>query len=179
MNKKKKKKKNIKPVANIINSAFQSTKGRNFAGLTDLLTFGGETVAWGRLVNPPNSKVCLFFDFFTLTNFSSSPYTADLFVDAIPPGEILVSSNVGNLNTNFANKFPVGQLQFNPGVDGELIGGVNTALRRVPANETVTSGQISGKIIIAPGNSILFFLTSNEVVNARIGFEWWEGKNIF
>ncbi|MEI5909299.1 DUF6143 family protein [Bacillus spongiae] len=169
---------NIKPVANIINSAFQSSKGRNFAGLTDLLTFGDGTVAWGRLLNPPNSKIDLFFDFFTLTNFSTSPYTANLFVDAIPPGEIFTSSNVGNLNTNF-NRTPMGKLQFNPSVQGELIGGVNTALRRVPANETITSGQISGKIIIAPGNSILFFLSSDAVVKARIGFEWWEGENIF
>ncbi|NDI33590.1 DUF6143 family protein [Chengkuizengella sediminis] len=167
-----------KQVVNIINPAFQSSKGKFFGGTTKVLTFGGNTNAWARLFNPSSSKVNLFVDFFTLTNLSKNPYSANFFISSKPPGMIFNSRNVGVANTNF-NTTPQGKVQFNPSVKGRPRGGVNFSDRRVPGNETVTSGQIGGKVILSPGKSLLFFLTSRNIVKAKIGFAWFEGKTIF
>ncbi|WP_128896159.1 DUF6143 family protein [Longirhabdus pacifica] len=173
-----KKKRKARPVVNIVNPAFQSSRGRSFAGTSNILTFGGNTFAWARLVNPSRSKVNLFLDFFNITNFSKHPFSAFFFIDAIPPGRRIRTKNVTNLNTN-VNTLPRGVVQFNPSVRRKPVGGVNYSERRVPGNESVTSGQISGKVIIGPGNSILIFLTSSSMTKARVGFEWWERKTIF
>ncbi len=170
--------KQIKPVVNIVNPAFQSTKCRSYAGTTKLLTFGGKTSAWARLLNPPNSKVCLFLDMFALTNFSTTPYTGQVLVNAIVPGKVFTSPNVANLNLG-SPKLPMAKIQFTQSVKGKPIDGVIAVVRRVPPNETFATGELSGKVIVPPGESFLIFLTSAELVKGTASFQWWEGQNIF
>ncbi|SFS92546.1 DUF6143 family protein [Marininema halotolerans] len=161
-----------KKVVSIPESSFESSKGRNYIGLTPLLTFGRKTFAWARLFNPANSKVCLFLDFFNLTNLSTSPFTANGFANATPPGQPH-PIQTGNLKLD-TTRPAKGKFQFNSSVTQFPRGGLNIIDRQVPSNQSVTSGQISGKVIITPGTSYLFFLSSPQKVTARIGFEWWE-----
>jgi hypothetical protein len=128
--------KRIKPDVNILNPVFQSIQGRLYAGTTPLLTFGGDKSAWARLVNPYSSGVNLYLAYFLFTNNSENPYSADLMIDADPPGKIFTSPHVGNLNSGSGNK-PVGKIQYNPSTDGNPNGGTRIAPRRIPANNTL------------------------------------------
>ncbi|NDI33975.1 DUF6143 family protein [Chengkuizengella sediminis] len=172
------KKNKIKPVVNIINPAFQSSKGKAFAGTTTPLNFGGNRSAWGRLFNPPNSKINLFLSFFSLSNFSKTPISGQLYFSSTPPGRIFSSRDVRNINLNFNNS-PNGKIQFNPSVRGKPIGGNRVAFRRFPPNSTTPGFRIDGRAVVAPGTSIILFLTSSKPVKATIEFEWWESKKIF
>lgn len=167
----------IKPVVTIVNSAFQSSKGRFFAGITPKLIFGDGISAWGRLCNPYCSKVNLFVSLFAITNLSDSPLTADIYRNTIPPGKKFTSLDVGNGNFGSRN-LPKGVIQYNPSVIGNPSEGTRISSRRVPGNITITS-CVGGNAIIVPGTSFLFFLTSEELVKAEIAFDWWECKEIF
>lgn len=162
----------IKPVVNIIYPVYQSTKGRLYAGTTPLLSFGSNISAWARLVNPCSSMVDLFLAYFLFTNGFENPYSADLIMNADPPGKIFTSPDVGNLNSGSDNK-PVGKIQFNPSTDGKPIGGTLIAPRRIPANNTL-GFDATGRAIIVPGTSLLFFLTSDKPSKAQVELEWWE-----
>ena len=169
--------KGIEPVINIINPVFQSTKGRLYAGTTPLLDFGGNSSAWARLVNPCSSRVNLFLAYFLFTNSFENPYSVDIIINAAPPGRIFISPDVGNLNSGSDNR-PVGKIQYNPSAEGKPVGGTLIAPRRIPANST-HGFDAGGRAIIAPGTSLLFFLTSDKPAKAQVELEWWEGKNVF
>lgn len=168
----------IPPTVDIINPAFQSTEGRLFAGTSPLLNFSSKTSAWASLCNPCDSDINLFLSFFSITNFSDSPFTANLFLNAKPPGLGMVSSDVGNLNLGFAND-PEGILKFDSLVEGRPIGGTRVAAQRVPSHTTSAVFRVDGRIIVVPGTSILIFLTSENQVTGEIEFEWFENEKIF
>ncbi|UZN01069.1 DUF6143 family protein [Lysinibacillus sp. MHQ-1] len=50
-----------------------------------------EKNAWGSLSNPHHSNVDLFVNAFTITNHSNQPFVAEIWFNAIPPGNPMVS----------------------------------------------------------------------------------------
>jgi hypothetical protein len=65
-------------VVDITNPTMQSILGKYFIGQTDEVVLGGQSNAWGGLVNPANSGVNMFFDIFTITNFSTQSFLAEI-----------------------------------------------------------------------------------------------------
>ena len=62
-------------VVDITSPAMNSMLGRYFIGQTGMLNFGNNYDAWGGIINPTYSGVNLYFDIFTITNFSSQSLT--------------------------------------------------------------------------------------------------------
>lgn len=168
----------IKPKVDIINPAYQSSKGRLFAGTSGVLKTSASKNAWAQLVNPLHSNVNLYVSFFALTNFSSKLVTADLVVNADPPGTPTLSSDVSVLKLASHNK-PVGQILFNPNVSGSFSGGRIVGTRALGPERTELGFRVDGRLIIEPGTNAMFFLCSRSAATSQIEFEWFESEAIF
>ena len=168
----------IKPNVDIINPAFQSSKGRLFAGTSGVLKPSASRNAWAQLVNPLQSKVNLYVSFFALTNFSTKLVKADFVVNAEPPGTPNLSSEVSVLKLA-SNHRPVGQILFNPNVSGSFSGGTVVGTRALSPQRTELGFRVDGRLIIEPGTNAMFFLCSRYSAEAQIEFEWFESEAIF
>ncbi|MFI8685897.1 DUF6143 family protein [Rossellomorea sp. NPDC077527] len=168
----------IKPKVDIINPAYQSSKGRLFAGTSGELKTSASKNAWAQLVNPVHSNVNLYVSFFALTNFSTTLVTADLVVNADPPGTPTLSSDVSVLKLASHNK-PVGQILFNPNVSGSFSGGRIVGTRALSPQRTELGFRVDGRLIIEPGTNAMFFLCSRAPATSQIEFEWFESEGIF
>ncbi|MYL71597.1 hypothetical protein GLW00_12085 [Halobacillus litoralis] len=168
----------IKPKVDIINTAFQSSKGRLFAGTSGVLKTGANKNAWAQLVNPLESNVNLYVSFFALTNFSTKLVKADFVVNADPPGIPHLSSDVSVLKLA-SNLKPVGKILFNPGVSGSFSGGRVVGTRALSPQKTELGFRVDGRLIIEPGTNAMFFLWSRTSAESQIEFEWYESKTIF
>ena len=164
-------------VVDITNPTWQSILGKYFIGQTDQLTFGGQYNAWGGLINPEGSDVNLFFDIFTVTNFSAQTFLSGIWLNPKLPGQPITSSFVhpSNLAITPPPK-PRVKVQFASQVSGMPTGGVNPFDRIVPANSTLISDSSKGSIIIPPGGSFVIFLSSDGPLKyqSRIVLTWWE-----
>ena len=69
-------------VVDITTPALNSMLGRYFIGQTELLNFGNRRDAWGGIVNPIDSGVNLYFDIFTITNFSAQSFVGGIWLNA-------------------------------------------------------------------------------------------------
>jgi hypothetical protein len=78
---------------------YESILGEYFIGYADLLTFGNYTSAWGMLYNPPSSGVNLHVNVWTVTDISDSPFRAQFWFNATPPGQAYQSTLVTPSNT--------------------------------------------------------------------------------
>lgn len=168
----------IKPTVDIINPAFQSTKGRLFAGTSGVLKTSASKNAWAQLVNPLHSNVNLYVSFFALTNFSTKLVTADFVVNAEPPGNPTLSSEVSVLKLG-SNHKPAGQIFFNPKVSGSFCGGKIVGTRALSPQTTELGFRVDGRLIIEPGTNAMFFLYSQTSAESQIEFEWFENEEIF
>lgn len=74
----------ITKVVTIANSLDKSLRGTYFVGQTPTLTLD-DNIAYGALFNPPNSRVNLFVNVFTVTNFSDEPLIAKVWINSMPP----------------------------------------------------------------------------------------------
>lgn len=61
----------LQQVVNIPNTLYKSLQGIYFIGQTPSLFISNTSNAWAALVNPMNSEKNLFFNVFTVSNFSS------------------------------------------------------------------------------------------------------------
>ncbi len=165
-------------VVDITNPFYQSLQGKYFIGQTPTLFVGNGSNAWAALVNPNSSHKNLFFNVFTVSNFSSNIITAELWLNTTPPGDPAASSSISPTNTAFLPK-PDHKvlLQYVQSTDGVPSGGVNILDRIVPPNTTLVSEE-DGKIIIPPGGNVLLFLKSSgiETINAIVAYGWWETR---
>lgn len=170
----------VKPlpqVVNIPNPLYKSLQGKYFIGQTQTLFVDNGKNAWAGLINPANSGRDLFFNVFTISNFSSSDtITAELWLNTTPPGDPAVSSLVSPTNTElYPTPSPKVVLQYVQSTDGTPSGGVNILDRIVPPNTTLVSEE-DGKIIIPPGGNVLMFLKSSagKTIEGIVAFGWWE-----
>jgi hypothetical protein len=172
-------KKQLQKVNVLPENVYHSYLGEYFLGQTDTISFGGGYNAWGALVNPAGSKVNMFLNAYTITNFSNMPLTAEGWLSTMLPGKRRISPDfaAGNQAINPV-PMPKVEIQNASFVFGNPIGGTYTFVRRVEPSETLTKHDFQGMYVIPPGSSFsLFFLSpGNFQVYARVAFGWWEEK---
>ncbi len=161
---------------------YESARGKYFIGYADNLSFGSGTSAWARLYNPPNSGVNLYVNVWTVTDISQSPFRAQFWFNAEPPGTSSESELVTPSNTAFRPvPKPKIKLQLASNVTGEPSEGVKAFVRRGEPEITLVDTE-NGKLIFPPGGSFLVFISldkgSTALAEGRIAFGWWEEKII-
>ncbi|BCB03534.1 DUF6143 family protein [Bacillus sp. KH172YL63] len=166
-----------KPSVYVINPAFQSEKGRLFAGTSGVLKTSASKQAWAQLVNPEDSKVNLYVSFFALTNFSIKLVKADFVVNAIPPGTPIESSEVSVLKLG-SDVQPVGRIYYHPSVSGAFTGGKIVGTRAMTPLTTIPGFRVDGRLIIEPGTNAMFFVYSESYAESQIEFEWFESDHL-
>lgn len=166
-------------VVDITSPAFNSMLGRYFIGQTGMLNFGNGYHSWGGIVNPINSGVNLYFDIFTITNFSSRNFIGEIWLNANPPDKAVDSSTVTPSNKAISSPpTPKALLKYADYFTEPLTKGVNIFGRIVAQNSTLVSDSHKGSIIIAPGGSFSILLKSMapQYTAATIVLTWWEEK---
>lgn len=158
-------------------NVYHSSLGEYFLGQTDIISFGGGYNGWGGLVNPADSKVNMFLNAYTITNYSDEPSTAEAWLSSMLPG-------IGKTSPHFAAgnqaiippPMPKVKIQNASFVSGKPQGGTYAFVRRVEPVVTLTKHDFQGMFIIPPGSSFsLFFLSQgNKQVYTRVAFGWWE-----
>lgn len=166
-------------VVDITSPALNSKLGRYFIGQTGLLSFGNGNDAWGGIINPDYSRVNLYFDIFTITNFSPHSYNAEIWLNAKTPKTAAISSTVTPSNQAFIPPpRPKAIMKYASYVTESLAKGVNIFGRIVAPNSTLVSDSHKGSIIIAPGGSFSILLKSSgpQNITGTIVLTWWEEK---
>ena len=168
----------LQQVVDITNPLYQSLQGKYFIGQTPTLFVGNNNHAWAALSNPPDSHKNLFFNVFTISNFSSNTISAELWLNTVLSGDSASSSLISPANTAFTPKpdHKV-QLLYVQSTGETPSGGVNIFDRIVSPYTTLASEE-DGKIIIPPGGNVLLFLKSSchETINAIVAYGWWETR---
>ena len=160
-------------------AVYHSFLGEYFLGQTDKITFGGGYNAWGGLINPVGSKINMFLNAYTISNFSNQPLTAEGWLGSVLPGNGKVSTHYAAGNQSIIpSPMPKVKIQSSNFVSKAPIGGTYTFVRRVESDETLTKHDFQGMYIIPPGSSFtLFFLSPGKArVQTRVAFGWWEEK---
>jgi hypothetical protein len=157
---------------------YKSLRGEYFIGYADDMTFGRGKNAWARLYNPYHSGVNLHVNVWTISDISDSPFRAQFWFNAEPPGIAMFSPLVTCSNTAIVpNPKPNVKLQQSSDVDGEPTGGIKAFVRRGLPGTTLVDNE-NGKLIFPPGGSFLIFLSALEAadkrVSGRVAFGWWE-----
>ena len=156
-------------------AVYHSYLGEYFLGQTKLITFGAGFNAWGGLINPVGSKVNLFLNAYTISNFSKQPLTAEGWLSSILPGNAEESMDYAAGNQSIIPPpRPKVKIQSANFVSKTPTGGTYTFVRRVEPDETLTKHDFQGMYIIPPGSSFaLFFLNpGKERVGTRVAFGW-------
>lgn len=164
-------------VVDITSPAMNSMLGRYFIGQTGKLNFGNKYNAWGGIINPSNSGVNLYFDIFTITNFSNQSFTGEIWLNAKPPKKSIISPTVTPANqTIVPPPIPKAVMKYADYTTETLTNGVNIFGRIVAPNSTLVSDSHQGSIIIGPGGSFSILLKSfvPQTIMGTIVLTWWE-----
>lgn len=156
----------------------KSLEGKYYVGYADNLSFGLGTNAWARLYNPTHSNMNLHVTVWTVSDVSETPFRAQIWFNAVPPGQPQISTLVTNANTAlYPPPQPKIQLQYASNIQGEPTGGIKAFVRRGQPETTLVDDE-QGKFIFPPGGSFLVFLSNPETpylaASGRIAFGWWE-----
>lgn len=156
----------------------KSLEGKYYVGYADNLAFGLGKSAWARLYNPVNSGVNLFVTVWTVSDVSESPFRAQIWFNAEPPGTPIDSSLVTPANlAYYPLPTPKIKLQYANNVSGEPVGGVKAFVRRGQPETTLVDDE-QGKFIFPPSGSFMIFLSNPETpdlsASGRVAFGWWE-----
>lgn len=156
----------------------KSLEGKYYVGYADNLSFGNFTSAWARLYNPPYSGVNLHVTVWTVSDVAETPFRAQIWFNAYPPGAPQDSPLVTPANHALCPPpQPRIKLQYAVNVTGEPAGGVKAFVRRGQPETTIVDDE-QGKFIFAPGGSFLIFLSNPETPElaaaGRLAFGWWE-----
>ncbi|MEH6990562.1 DUF6143 family protein [Cytobacillus firmus] len=171
--------KHPKEVTVLPENVYHSYLGEYFLGQTDIISFGGGYHGWGGLVNPADSKVNIFLNAYTISNYSNEPLTAEAWLSGILPAGGKTSPYLAAGNQAITpppmSKTEIKNASF---VSGKPKGGTYAFVRRIEPIVTLTKHDFQGMFIIPPGSSFsLFFLSPGKrQVNARVAFGWWEEK---
>ncbi|MEQ8199118.1 MAG: DUF6143 family protein [Clostridiaceae bacterium] len=166
-------------VVDITNPAKYSMMGKYFIGQTGTLTFGNKLNAWSSLINPKNSGVNLFFDIFTITDFSEHNFTGEIWFNANLSHNVKTSTTVTPSNQGISPPpKPKGLMVFADLSSETPSEGINIFGRIVSANSTLVSDSHKGSMIIGPGSSFTIFLRSPgpQTITGTIVMTWWEEK---
>lgn len=163
-------------MVNIPNTLYKSMQGKYFIGQSQTLLAGNGSNTWAALINPYDSHRNLFFNVFTVSNFSSDILTAELWLNTNPPDNPATSVSVSPADTTIKPKPEnKARLRYVQATEGFPSGGVNIFDRIVPPKSTLASEE-DGKIIVPPGGNVLLFIKapSKEITNSIVAFGWWE-----
>ena len=158
-------------------SVYHSYLGQYFLGQTGIIRFGGALQAWGGLFNPADSRVNMFLNAYTISNYSDQPITAEGWLSGSFTGKVATSYHYAAGNQAILPPSqPKVLIQSACYVSDTPSGGTYTFTRRVEAGITLTKHDFQGMYIIPPGSSFaLFFLPpGKKQVNVKIAFGWWE-----
>jgi hypothetical protein len=158
-------------------NVYHSYLGEYFLGQTDLISFGGGYHGWGGLVNPADSKVNMFLNAYTITNYSNEPLTTEAWLSGNLPGSGNTSPHLAAGNqTIIPPPMPKVKIKNASFVSGKPSRGTYAFVRRVEPIVTLTKHDFQGMFIIPPGSSFsLFFLSPGKrQVYTRVAFGWWE-----
>lgn len=165
-------------VVNLTSPGWNSRLGRYFIGQTGVLNLGNQRYAWSGIINPCNSGVNLYFDIFTITNFGTQNFTAEIFLNAKAPFGAKYSPITPSNQSVFPAPKPKVVMQQADYLKEDLSEGVNIFDRIVTPNSTLVSDSHQGSIIIGQGGSFSILLKSQglEMTTATIVLTWWEEK---
>ncbi len=166
-------------VVNLTSPGWNSQLGRYFIGQSSELYFGNQLGAWSGIMNPCHSGVNLYFDIFTITNFTEQSFTAQIWLNAKPPFGVMSDSPITPSNQAiFPPPRPNAVMKQTDYLAEDLIGGVNIFDRIVTPNSTLVSDSHQGSIIIGQGGSFSIFLKSHgtDMITSTIVLTWWEEK---
>jgi hypothetical protein len=166
-------------VVDITSPGYNALKGSYFIGQTGELKFKEGFDAWGGLVNPPDSGVNLYFDIFTITNFSEQSYLAQIWMNAKPPIHSRISDTVTPSNQSInPPPMPKVTLLFADEIQEPLRKGINIFDRIVTPESTLVSDSHQGSMIIGPGGtfSILLKAYGPQTITGTIVLTWWEER---
>lgn len=166
-------------VVDITTPALNSELGRYFIGQTELLNFENGWDAWGGIYNPSCSGVNIYFDIFTITNFSNQSFISEIWLNPRSPRNARPSSTVTPSNQSiFPPPKPKAIMLSADNVGEPLLNGVSIFGRIVPPNSTLVSDSHKGSIIIPPGGTFSILLQSKDPQNVQgtIVLTWWEEK---
>ncbi|HYH02816.1 MAG TPA: DUF6143 family protein, partial [Bacillota bacterium] len=124
------------------------------------------------------SGVNLFVTVWTVSDVATSPFRAQIWFNADPPGTPQDSPFVTPANNALCPlPIPRVKLQYASNVVGEPIGGIKAFVRRGLPETTLVDDE-QGKFIFPPGGSFLIFLSNPEMPEltaaGRVAFGWWE-----
>lgn len=173
-------KKKRRPMEVADRTSLNSMQGK-FIGQTESLAMEGQQQhAWGGLFNPVDSGVHMFFDTFTITNFSSQFLNAEIWFNSKLPGKGIPSSLIHPANLALTPlPQPKVELLYASQVNGTPMGGINVFNRTVAPSTTLISESSKGSIILPPGGSLAIFVRSPGPFKyeTRFAFTWWEDTN--
>lgn len=157
---------------------YQSLKGRYFTAQTPCLFVGGESSAWGALVNPSDSGVNLYFFVATLNYISGENLTIGYYMNSELPGRPRKSNIIAPANTAIEPlPEPRTFLLYASDVRGFPEGGELMFSRTAYANQFMTVDG-DGRFIVPPGGNCGFFLSPLSRGEAEskvyLAFGFWE-----
>jgi hypothetical protein len=167
----------LQRVVTIVNPLYQSIKGNYYVGQTPSLKLGKKGV-YAAINNCSEHSRNLFVNVFTITNFSSEPILAQIWLRAKSRFLGKESKNIANTNGNQPQLNGHSRIIYSE-QSGHMTKGTNVFDRIVPPYSTVVAEE-DGKYIIPPKE--LFIVTLHtlddflESTNAAIAFGWYVGK---
>lgn len=164
-------------IVDITSPGYNARLGRYFIGQTETLSFGDNSLAWSGIINPNNSGVNLYFDIFTITNFSDVYYTSEIWLNAAVPQKATMSPTITSSNQSvYPLPKPKALMMQVDNLTDYPEEGINIFDRIVPPNSTLVSDSHQGSIIIGPGHSFSILLVPQErkMIPATIVLTWWE-----
>jgi hypothetical protein len=164
-------------VVNITSPALNSRNGKYFIGQTGPLNFGNVYNAWGGIINPIDSRVNLYIDIFTITNFSSQSFTGEIWLNTDVPKNAVISTTVTPSNQSISPPpIPKAIMKYSNYYTEPIAKGVNIFGRIVTQNSTLVSDSHNGSIIIGPGGSFSILLrpSTSQYITGTIVLTWWE-----
>lgn len=161
-------------VVNLAYRVEQSFLGRYYIGHTSYLTIDPCLGVYGALYNPRDSRVNVFINTFTVSNFSGTPFESQVWINSTPFGTTMASSDVSPANTAAPASPPSAVLISAQNLLEGPWDGTSLFSRLTEANSTVV-GNYYGKIIIPPGGSFLIYLNpADRQIKTDIALGWWE-----
>lgn len=168
-----------KEVVDLTSSGWNARLGRYFIGQTEKLHFGNQFNAWSGIINPRYSKVNLYFDIFTITNYGEDYFDAEIWLNAENPSCIAKKATITSSNQAVTpSQKPNAYMLQTEYMKEDLKKGFDIFGRIVTPNSTLVSDSHQGSIIIGPGGSISILLRSRgwKIVTSTIVLTWWEEK---
>lgn len=161
--------------SNVISLEYRVSKsfqGRYFMGHTPTMTLPYRANGWAALFNPRGSGINIFVNTITVCNFSTTPFRATIWFNAMPDGG-QVSENAAAVNAAIQPPvWPEAAIVYGT---GPLQNG-QSLFTRVAGAQSTEVGNYYGKIILPPGGSLLVQMQGPATTGAQaeVAFGWWE-----